>query len=62
MTDNVPFVLVTSQPGAVGAPESNAYRVPSVEEGEILGHLFADGASPPMSFVVLPLQPEPDSA
>lgn len=56
--DDDQYVLYTHQPGAIGAAEDNIYG-PVSDQGKLeqVGHLLADGADPPMTFAVLPLQP-----
>ena len=55
------FVLYTHQPGVAGGAEDNVYGGSPADTDpaklETAGHLLADGAEPPMTFVVLPLQP-----
>jgi hypothetical protein len=58
MTAPVQYVLYTHQPGAIGAPADNVYGTdPDSGALETVGHLLADGAEPPMTFLVVPLQP-----
>lgn len=52
----MPYVLITRQPRAVGAPETNVYGPGEQNQLEQAGRLLADGASPPMTLEVLPLQ------
>jgi hypothetical protein len=53
------YVLITHQPGAIGAAADNAYSTPGTSEADLrgAGELLAGGASPPMTFAVLALQP-----
>ena len=49
------WVLVTHQPGAIGAADDNAYGpLADAEKLAEAGHLLADGAEPPMEFGVVP--------
>lgn len=58
MPDQPQYVLITTQPPGSGGTV-NVYGSPDVDEDQLkgAGALLADGASPPMDFRVLELQP-----